>query len=142
MRSAKTYSFCFSKEERSRTFIGMVYHQIFLFQSSCLLTTILSFKRFASITDSFILYYWVSFWVSYSPFLVSSFALEYHSLSLGCHFGCHSEFSVHLFCLLFRFNVHHLDYLAYHFYCFGVHFRVHFGVHSKFWGSYYRTCYH
>ena len=37
MRSAKTYSFCFSKEERSRTFMGMVYHLIFLFQSSRLL---------------------------------------------------------------------------------------------------------
>ena len=44
-----------------------------------------------------------------------------------------------LFCLLFRFNVHHLNYLVHCFYCFGVHFRVHFGVHSKFWGSYYRT---
>ena len=44
-----------------------------------------------------------------------------------------------LFCLLFRFNVHHLNYLVHRFHCFGVHFRVHFGVHSKFWGSYYRT---
>ena len=56
-------------------------------------------------------------------------------------FWCHSEFSVHffcplflstfffcllywvslhLFCLHFRYNVHHLNYLAYHFYCFRV----------------------
>ena len=47
-----------------------------------------------------------------------------------------------LFCLLFRFNVYYLHNLEYHFHCFGVHFRVHFGVHSKFWGSYYRTCYY
>ena len=40
-----------------------------------------------------------------------------------------------LFCLLFRFNVHHLNYLVHRFHYFGVHF----GVHSKFWGSYYRT---
>ena len=69
----------------------------------------------------------VSFLVSYSPFLVSSFALEYHSLSLGCHFGCHSEFSVHLFCLHFRYNVHHLYNLAYPFIVLG--FTQSFGVH-------------
>ena len=55
MRSAKTFSFCFSKEEKSRTFMGMVYHLIFLFHSCRLLNTILSFQKFASITESFIL---------------------------------------------------------------------------------------
>ena len=49
------YSFCFSKEEKSRTFIAMVYHLIFLFSSSRLLNPILSFQKFASITESFIL---------------------------------------------------------------------------------------
>ena len=30
-KSAKSYSFCFSKEERYRTYIGMVYHLYFSF---------------------------------------------------------------------------------------------------------------
>ena len=39
----------------------------------------------------------------------------------------------------FRYNVHHLNYLAHRFHCLGVHFRVYLGGHSKFWGSYYST---
>ena len=94
----------------------MVYRLIFLFSSSRLLNLILSFLKFASITESFILYFfcchfWVSFWIFCPPFYVS------------CP----------LFCLLYwvsvHFYVHHLHNLAYHFHCLGVHFRVHFGVH-------------
>ena len=57
------YSFCFSKEERFWTFIAMVYHLIFLFQSSRLLPSILSFQKFASIIES--------------------------SFFFWCHSGCH-----------------------------------------------------
>ena len=59
------YSFCFSKEEKSRTFIAMVYHLIFLFESSRLLPPpILSFHKSASITESSFFFF-------------------------GCHSGCH-----------------------------------------------------
>ena len=73
------YSFCFSKEEKSRTFIAMVYHLIFLFQSSRLLPPILSFQKFASITES-------SFFFLVS-FLVSSYAFEGHFYILEHHFS-------------------------------------------------------
>lgn len=53
-----------------------------------------------------------------------------------------SSFSVYLFCLHFCYNDHHLHNLAYHFHCLWVHFKVYLGVHSKFWGSCYRTCFH
>ena len=55
------YSFCFSKEERFWTFIGVVYHLIFLFQSSRLLPPILSFQKFASITESSF-FFWCHSW--------------------------------------------------------------------------------
>ena len=58
------YSFCFSKEEKFWTFIGVVYHLIFLFQSSPLLPPILSFHKSASITESSFFFF-------------------------GCHSGCH-----------------------------------------------------
>ena len=58
------YSFCFSKEEKSRTFIAMVYHLIFLFESSRLLPPILSFHKSASKTESSFFFF-------------------------GCHSGCH-----------------------------------------------------
>ena len=102
--------FCFSKEERFRTFIGMVYHLYFLFQNSHLLTTILSYKKFASITESFILYFrchfrchfdchfWVSFWIFCPPFYVS------YPLFL-------STFGV--FWRLYWVSVHHLHNIAY-----------------------------
>ena len=125
--------------------MGMVYHLIFLFQSCRLLNTILSFHNNREFHSSIL---GVIFWCH--PLLLGChfLSVEYHSLSLGCHFGCHSGFSVHffcfcllfcllywasvhLFCLHFRYNVHHLNYLAHRFHC--------FGVHSKFWGSYYRT---
>ena len=73
------YSFCFSKEERFWTFIGVVYHLIFLFQSSRLLPPILSFQKFASITES-------SFFFLVS-FLVSSYAFEGHFYILEHHFS-------------------------------------------------------
>ena len=73
------YSFCFSKEERFWTFIGVVYHLIFLFQSSRLLPPILSFRKFASITES-------SFFFLVS-FLVSSYAFEGHFYILVRHFS-------------------------------------------------------
>ena len=123
--------FLFSKEERFWTFIGVVYHLIFLFQSSRLLNPIQSFQKFTSITESFILYFFVSFlvsfWIFCPPFYVS------------CLLFCLLNWAVHLFCLHFCYNVHHLHNLAYHFHCLRVHFRVLFGVHSKFWGSYYRA---
>ena len=78
LRSAKTYSFCFSKEERSRTFITMVYHLIFLFQSCRLLNSILSFQKFASITESSILYFLVSFGVSFWIFCPLSGGAVYY----------------------------------------------------------------
>lgn len=56
------YSFCFSKEEKSRTFIAMVYHLIFLFESSRLLPPpILSFHKSASITESSF-FFWCHSW--------------------------------------------------------------------------------
>ena len=73
------YSFCFSKEEKSRTFIAMVYHLIFLFESSRLLPPILSFHKSASITESSF-FFWVSFWVS-------SYAFEGHFYILVRHFS-------------------------------------------------------
>lgn len=74
------YSFCFSKEEKSRTFIAMVYHLIFLFESSRLLPPpILSFHKSASITES-------SFFFLVS-FLVSSYAFEGHFYILVRHFS-------------------------------------------------------
>ena len=80
--------FCFSKEERSRIFIALVYHLIFLFQSCRLLNTILSFQKFASITESFIHQFLVSFLVSYSPFLgVISLALSIIFCLLGVILG-------------------------------------------------------
>ena len=73
------YSFCFSKEEKFWTFIGVVYHLIFLFQSSRLLPPMLSFHKSASITESSF-FFWVSFWVS-------SYAFEGHFYILVRHFS-------------------------------------------------------
>ena len=82
---------------------------LFLFSSSRLLNPIQSFQKFGSITESFILYFSVLFFLCHfwchihhswcHPLLLGChfLSLEYHSLSLGCHFGCHSEFSVHFF---------------------------------------------
>ena len=129
--------------------MGMVYHLIFLFESSRLLNSILSFKKFTSRTQSFIHQLKVSFLVSWVfiasllnsckssvrvPFLVSFLVsyshswchpqlLEYHSLP----FGCHSEFSVHYVEFLSSFFVHHLHNLAYLFIVLG--FTLSFGVH-------------
>ena len=106
----------------------MVYHLIFLFSSSRLLTTILLLQQLrVSFFNS-----WCHSWCH--PLLLGChfLNLEYHSL----HFGCHSEFSVHffcfcllywavhLFCLHFCYNIHHLHNLAYHFHCFGIHIIV------------------
>ena len=121
------YTLFASQKNRDLGFRGMVYHIIFLFQSCRLLNTILSFQKFASITESFILYFFVSFlvsWgfiaslitscksslrvpflvlflVSFSPFLVSSFAswvsffVFWVSLWIFCHLF---TFLVHFFC--------------------------------------------
>ena len=104
----QTYSFCFSKEERSKTFMGMVYHLIFLFQSCCLLNTILSFQKFASITESFIHQFLVSF-------LVSSFASW---VSLGVSFWIFCPLSGG--CLLYWVSVHHVQKFEYRFIVLGV----------------------
>ena len=78
------YSFCFSKEERFWTFIGVVYHLIFLFQSSRLLPPILSFQKFTSTTESFIHQFLASFFASWVSFLHSwaSFILYWVSFLL------------------------------------------------------------
>lgn len=105
----------------------MVYHLIFLFQSCRLLNSILSFQKFASITESSILYFLVSLLVSLvfiallitycksdvrvpflALFLVSSLVsyspfLGVISLALSIIFlslGCHSEFSVYFIVFL------------------------------------------
>ena len=62
----------FASQKKREIRLSWVWYTIlfFLFQCCCLLNTILSFQKFASITESFILYFLLSF----SPFLVSSFA--------------------------------------------------------------------
>ena len=67
------------RQSPQKLFRAMVYHLIFIFESSRLFTTILSFQKFASITESSF-----SFLVS---FLVSSYAFECHFYILEHHFS-------------------------------------------------------
>ena len=85
----------------------------FSFPKQLFIAPILSFQKFASITES------------------SFFNFGYHS---WCHFWCHIHYS---WCHPLLLECHSLS-LEYHYLSFGFIF----GVHSKFWGSYYRTCYH
>ena len=113
----KVYSFCFSKEDRFR---GMVYHIFFLFSSSRLLNPITVISEV---------------WFKNREFHSLIFGVIFRvtlTVILGVILNFLSTFL--LFCPLFRFNIYYLHNLEYHFHC--------FGVHSKFWGSYYRTCYY
>ena len=119
--------FAFQKK-REVGFRGMVYHIFFLFSSSRLLNpiTVISEVWFKN-REFHSLIFGVIFRVTLTVIL--GVILNFLStFLLFCPLFCP------LFCLLFRFNIYYLHNLEYHFHC--------FGVQSKFWGSYYRTCYH
>ena len=109
-----------SQKKRDLGFRGMVYHIFFLFSSSRLLNPITVISEV---------------WFKNREFHSLIFGVIFRvtlTVILGVILNFLSTFL--LFCPLFRFNIYFLHNLEYHFHC--------FGVHSKFWGSYYRTCYH
>ena len=123
LRSAKTYSFCFSKEERFRiSEVCITSNFSFLKQSFIEPHIIISEvcfnnREFHSLFFlSFFVSFFVSFWIFCPPFYVSC-PLFLSTFGVFCLLYW---VSLHLFCLHFRYNVHHLNYLAYHFYCFRV----------------------
>ena len=113
--------FCFSKEERFRILIGLLYQLIFLFQSSNLLNRILSFQRFDSRTESFLLCLltiilgvilnflstFLHFLSTFSVYHLHNFAYLFIVLgftlgfTLGFILGCTQSFGVHIIVLPF-----------------------------------------
>ena len=96
-KSAKSYSFCFSKEERYRTYIGMVTIFIFLFQSSVFWTPYYHLRRLLQEHRVSFFNFWCHFWCHIHHSWCHPLLLECHSLSFGCHFRCHIDchFGVH-----------------------------------------------
>ena len=92
----------FASQKKREVRLSWVWYTIlfFLFQSCCLLNTILSFQKFASITESFI-----------HQFLVSSFASW---VSFGVSFWIFCPLSG-WDCLLYWVSVHHVQKFEYRF---------------------------